>query len=248
MPTGRPLRFRMLNRLGILSHINWQARMTVNGARIKVPLMGGIGLNNFRPAEPWLDGLIAHLLRQGAGAFVGAGVNIGQTLIKVKSIDARQPYIGFEPNPLCVDYVDALIRANNFRDCRVVPVGLGEKPALMPLFSRDQLDSAASVVEGFREDGEFRPQQVVAVQALDEVAQTLEIGPVAVLKVDVEGAELEALTGAHGVLAEWRPFILCEVLPVYDEASSQGQFRKMRQTSLERLLKQLDYRIGRIDH
>ena len=61
--------------------------------------MGGIGLNNFRPAEPWLDSLIAHLLRQRAGAFVDAGVKIVQTLIKVKSIDARQPYIGFEPNP-----------------------------------------------------------------------------------------------------------------------------------------------------
>ena len=115
---------------------------------------------------------------------------------------------------------------------------------MMPLFSRDQLDSAASVVEGLREDGEFRPQQMVAVQALDEVAQTLEIGSVAVLKVDVEGAELEALNGAHGVLAEWRPFILCEVLPVYDEASPQGHFRKLRQMRPERLLQGMDYRLG----
>ena len=76
-------------------------------------------------------------------------------------------------------------------------------------------------------------QQVAAIQALDEVAQTLEICPVAVLKVDVEGAELEALNGAHGVLAEWRPFILCEVLPVYDEAGPQGRFRKLRQMRLE---------------
>ena len=35
--------------------------------------------------------------------FIDVGVNIGQTLLKLKSVSSEIDYIGFEPNPICVN-------------------------------------------------------------------------------------------------------------------------------------------------
>jgi FkbM family methyltransferase len=245
---NRHFTVRLLNRLGILPYLNGRTRIKVNGLPIKIPLMGVTGLNNLWLTEAWLIDLIARLLEIRAGLFVDVGTNIGQTLIKVKSVNARQPYIGFEPNPICVAYLEALIRVNHFNDCQVVPVGLAEKPAVLPLFSRNHIDSAASLVDGFRDRGEYASQQYVTVQCFDHIAESVGISDMAIFKVDVEGAEVEVLTGAREMLAKSRPFILCEILPVYDETSERGRFRKARQIRVEGLLKELSYGMGRIDH
>jgi hypothetical protein len=40
--------------------------------------------------------------------------------------------------------------------------------------------------------------------------------------------------------------VLCEVLPLYETASELGRFRAERQSRLERLLSDMDYRIWRV--
>ena len=41
--------------------------------------------------------------------FIDVGVNVGQTLLKLKSISSEINYLGFEPNPNCVNYLKNLI-------------------------------------------------------------------------------------------------------------------------------------------
>lgn len=53
------------------------------------------------------------------------------------------------------------------------------------------------------------PGRGVASVTVDSLAAVH--GPPAVLKVDVEGAEVEVLTGARRVLAEAKPVVVCEV-------------------------------------
>lgn len=67
---------------------------------------------------------------------------------------------------------------------------------------------------------------------------------VAVVKVDVEGGELEVLQGMRAMLARDRPIVLCEVLPVYTAGNT---VRLERQHALEALLtRELRYGLQRV--
>ena len=110
-----------------------------------------------------MSGLLEVLLPLQPGTFMDVGVNVGQTLIQLRTLDAKRPYVGFEPNPACVFYVNELIRLNTFLSCTVFPVGLHTSDCVMPLarFSESVTDSCASVVDGFRPDQEVYSEQLV---------------------------------------------------------------------------------------
>ena len=62
---------------------------------------------------------------------------------------------------------------------------------------------------GLSQTGGSEEQQTVVTVTLDWLAERLPLPDV--IKIDVEGAELEVLTGALGVLEKKHPVILCEV-------------------------------------
>ncbi len=72
--------------------------------------------------------------------------------LEVKSIDPKENYIGFEPNPSCIMYVDELIRVNKLRNCTIVPVGLFTEDKLLnlDLYEDNLTNSGGSIIKGFR--------------------------------------------------------------------------------------------------
>jgi FkbM family methyltransferase len=188
--------------------------------------------------------IIQLLLPLKTGFFFDVGVNVGQTLIKVKSVDENAPYIGFEPNPHCVYYVKELIRINGFNNTEVIPVGIAEESRLLPLFfySEGDLDPAASVVENFRAENIIKTEFVPCF-SYDSISSSLADRPISILKIDVEGAELSVLKSMYRAIGIHRPFILIEILPIY---SAQNKPRLDRQIEIEQIATSLNYSIFRI--
>jgi FkbM family methyltransferase len=215
---------------------------------VKIPVLGGIGASNTALSEPWLFPILAHLLTVKEGVMIDVGVNLGQTLIKLLALDGTRRYVGFEPNPHCVHYANAVAVANAARQVTILPCGLSDRFGVVRLYSRGTTDSAASVIEGFRDAGAYSESSLVCVAPGDDVLSTIEPGPVAIIKVDVEGGELEVLAGLDRTIVEHRPFILCEVLPVYDEASSNGAMRRARADTLLKRLFDLKYDVYQMSH
>jgi hypothetical protein len=148
----RPLVDRLKGgRLGAL--VNLTARYEVNGRSVLVPVLSGIGFDNLAAYEPWMDRVVALLLRRKPGAFVDVGANLGQTLLKVKTLAPEVPYVGFEPNPVCCHYLEKLIAINRFRSCTVLPVGLSNTAGLVSLHTRTDSDCSGSIVPGLRAPG-----------------------------------------------------------------------------------------------
>jgi FkbM family methyltransferase len=139
-----------------------------------------------------------------------------------------------------------LISVNRFTRCTVVPVGISNRTGIMKLFMNPDADPSATIVEGFREPERYVRSVPVPVFVGDDVLDSMGVGEVAVVKIDVEGGELDVMEGLQHTLRRSTPYVFCEVLPVFDEHSDMGRFRLRRQSQLQGLLGDLGYDIFRI--
>lgn len=237
------LSLRGLRKLGILRRLNLRWRSRTRGLPQVIPLLGGVGIEHFYDYEPWMPSLLSSLGLGPGQTFLDIGVNLGQTLLSFKSVYPDLPYVGFEPNPLCVSYTRELTLANSFGDVRLYPAGIGERASvgMLDVFDESDVGASASVILGFRPDsGRQQPVCLLGFTEVDPVLSTLDVGAI---KIDVEGAELEVLKTLLPLLRKQRPPVLLEVLPTYD---GQEQSRVHRQRDLGDLLSLANYKIFRV--
>lgn len=227
----------------VLKKVNYTREVNVFwGGGMRIPSIHGIKCDI---SEPWMTNLLVRALRKQSGVFMDVGVNLGQTLVKVKAIESGREYIGFEPNPLCVSYVQNIIKENRLQNTTLVPVGLFTKDCVLKLdlFSESGTDSAASLISDFRPGEKIHSSIFVPVFSFDSLAEFFDEKAVGIIKIDVEGAELEVIKSLLNVIRRDHPILLMEVLPVY---SAENTFRRIRQDELESIFKGEGYRIFRI--
>jgi FkbM family methyltransferase len=172
------------------------------------------------------------------------GVNIGQTYIKFKQINQSAKYIGFEPNPVCYDYSKKLLELNNDQNSILVPVGLGEKSGLISFYASTQASSDGTMIEQLRINNANITKQIIPVFRFDDIYGDFDLSGNIVIKIDVEGAELNVIQGMHNFILEKQPIIICEVL--HADAQEKQDFNKKRNDELVEILRKLDYVIYKI--
>jgi FkbM family methyltransferase len=134
-------------------------------------------------------GLYKRLLGLADGLFVDVGVNLGQTLIQLRQIDRERPYLGFEPNPDCLHYVDTLIRRNSYAHVELLAVGIGENTGVLSLYLPPgrSTDSTATLIKDLRPDRDYDARQV-PIFSEDHLVGLIGDRKLGVVKVDVEGS------------------------------------------------------------
>ena len=153
------------------------------------------------------------LATQG-GAFIDVGVNIGQTLIKVLAIDSKRTYVGFEPQIGCCFFVNQFLADNSLSQAMIIPLALSDSNSTLSLYSNSFYDEMASIVGKNQVDGKTRCSvTIVGSRIGDEVMEEIKLADIAVIKIDVEGAELRVLSGLTNTLRTKRPIVIFEVLP-----------------------------------
>jgi FkbM family methyltransferase len=205
-----------------------------------------MGFYHFLPTEPWFNGVLEQLFRLKHGSMVDVGANLGQTLLRFKSLKNDAPYYGFEPNNGAYFYLSELVRINRFKNTFLFPVALTDATGITTFYRRHRTDVSSTIIRGakaFTTAG--NAIQVPAFKGDDVVAQK-RMDTIAVIKVDVEGAELEVLRGFKHTLQTQQPFVICEILPVYHLDSENLRQRKKRQKILLAELKELHYVVYRI--
>lgn len=235
---------KVLDKIRLLKFLNLKLKISQNNSYFMIPILGGIGTNNLIPSEKWMLDILKVLIGVKGGSFLDIGANIGQTLIKLKSVVPEIGYFGFEPNPVCIHYLNDLIIANNFKNCKIFPIGLNEKTQISKLifYQEDNADSSASMVPGFRKSREIK-EEYISCFNIKDIAKEVSFSKVGIVKIDVEGAELEVLKGLLPMLESERPFIILELLPVY---SSANNVRFNRQIEIENNLDEIGYKILRV--
>lgn len=236
---------RVLNKFNLLHKVNVVGKIILNNKQFKIPVLGKTGFLNMWMTEPWMIKLLEIVVPLSPGIFVDVGVNSGQTLLKLKSVSGQTEYIGFEPNPSCIFYVNELVRINGFKNVSLLPVGISTETQLGKLFFFDEsaMDSSASIVADFRPGQKIEKAEYIPVFSIVAIKQKMDIGKIGIIKIDVEGGELEVLSDLETDIIANQPILLIEILPVYKEDNIK---RLQRQNGIEALFLKWDYTVYRV--
>lgn len=240
----KKLLIRLFRKTGILKKISISPQIKIYGRKLKIPIINEIGISNYlHLSEPWMHHILDQLL-DSEKTFIDVGVNLSQTLLKVKAINSSVSYIGFEPNPLCVFYTNEVGKQNLFEKVQIYPVGLSIESTVLNLnlYNNSDHDSGASIIEGFRDSNSITKKIHVPVFNFSDIklSSTLRTG---IIKIDVEGAELEVIQGVLKLIEEDKPYIFIEILPAYNDKNT---VRIDRQNQIASILTSLNYTIYRI--
>ena len=196
-------------------------------ARAPVPIAGGIGhLLVVSTADLPLDHAHAGLIVRGTleppvqealrrllapgDVFYDIGANVGFfTLLGARLVGPAGRVVAFEPVPWCARAVGNNIELNEFGHAQIRAEAVGDADGVARLFVVGE--ASWSHLESTGRHADVRDEIDVAVVALDSLVAAGTLPPPDVLKIDTEGAELQAIEGARATIARHRPAIVCEL-------------------------------------
>lgn len=111
--------------------------------------------------------------------------------------------VAFEPQSALADYLNQACRALNLNNTTIVQAGVSSRSGTMDLYVPSPNSPEASLIR--HGDAQTTP---VSVVTLDEYFSASK--PISLLKIDVEGAELDVLKGAEKILRRDHPTLVFE--------------------------------------
>ncbi len=135
--------------------------------------------------------------------FVDVGANIGfLSLVGAKAVGKTGKVYCFEPVPSTYTILEENKRINNFQQMELHQFALGNKTEKVQIYAEDENRGGASIVNHVSEKG-----IKIEVKKLEKINLSDKIN---VIKIDVEGLELDVLKGAEKILRKDQPKLIIE--------------------------------------
>jgi FkbM family methyltransferase len=175
--------------------------------------------------EDLIREFISAVPRGRRGTVLDIGANVGTHSLAFAR-HFRQVH-AFEPNPQLWESFTRNIELNELDNVRLHKTGLGDQEAELPFYLIDKKNYGLGTFSKAEQyDLPLREVGRMKVAKGDGYTERAEIGPVDAIKIDVQGFELEVLTGLARLLERDRPFVWLEVGP--DTASTVETLRALR--------------------
>jgi FkbM family methyltransferase len=159
--------------------------------------------------ESPVQSALASLLRPG-DIFYDVGANLGFfSVLAGRLVGPTGRVYSFEPVPRNVASVRENARLNRMEQIEVFPIAVSDRTGVSDLLLSHHVGGAALPEAGPPPD--HSETALVATARLDDLLRDAKVRPPAVVKIDVEGAELQVLEGLRSILATQRPVVLLEV-------------------------------------
>lgn len=149
--------------------------------------------------------LFRQLVPRG-GTVVEVGANIGSLTVPLSRMAGPSgQVIAFEPQRAVFNVLCGNVALNGLSNVTPLRVAVGRAPGriAIPLLGYGDKGNYGGVAVGARSGG---PMEDVAMDRLD----SLEVPRLDLLKIDVEGAEVDVIVGAEALLQRFRPAIFVE--------------------------------------
>ena len=156
--------------------------------------------------EPLVQEALRRLLRPGDVVY-DIGANVGFfTVLAARLVGSGGAVVAFEPLPSTAEALRRNAALNGFAHVTVVARAVGRAAGAAKLALREESTWARLAAPG-----ETGPTVEVEMVAIDDLVGSGAIRPPALVKIDVEGAELEVIAGMRRTIAAHHPTILCEM-------------------------------------
>ena len=171
--------------------------------------------------EPGINKLITRIVieldnQKDSGWFFDVGANVGLYTWEVRKVCPTRKILAFEPDPENIKLLEKTLRGANLQNVEICKYALSNQLAEVSFF-QDNLTSATGCVAGKNKpwieqylngsSNEIR----VKTETLDSVVRQ-DRSP-SLIKIDVEGHEVEVLQGARNTLSEAKPLMIIESFP-----------------------------------
>ena len=174
--------------------------------------------------------------------FYDVGANVGfLTVLAARLVGPGGAVHAFEPVARNVETIRRNVRLNGWSNVRVHPVAVSAASGEQELLVTDYCGGASLSSAGVTVPGVVK-KIVVPTVSIDDFVRQGKAAPPSVVKVDVEGAEVDVLRGMEHTLRAHRPVLLYEV----DDADEAVMRR--RWAELDNFVAAAGYRATRVEH
>lgn len=165
-------------------------------------------VDDYEPAE---TSFVRSHLKEG-DHFLDIGANIGWFTMLASTIVGKGGRItSFEPRPITLQHLKSSIEINQLEEMVTVHgVGVSDVTGETYLSWQEGTDNPGGSFVSTIALGGNMASQVIRLVSLD----SLDIGKVNLVKIDVEGSEYKAMTGAKKLIDQSRPTVLSEINPI----------------------------------
>ena len=135
--------------------------------------------------------------------FVDVGANIGlMSIVASSAVGNEGKIFSFEPHPETAKILRFNIDLNAIKNIEIIQKGVGSSTGQAKIYDRwDVNRGGASLISSNSEQESFD----IEIVKLDDVLQSSSVD---MIKIDIEGYELEALKGAKNIIGSEKPPIL----------------------------------------
>jgi FkbM family methyltransferase len=163
--------------------------------------------------EPLETRVFVELLSPGV-MVVDAGANFGHYALTASSLVGRNGLVfAFEPHGPTHSLLSRNAGLQQHRNLRPVRAGLGAEDAELPIYADAGNPGGHSFLDWNRRE-DTGTAETVPIFALDGfLAREAPGRTLSMLKIDVQGFEMDVLNGAAETITRDRPNVLCEVTP-----------------------------------
>ena len=184
-----------------------------------------------RPVQEAITSLL-----QSGGVCYDIGANLGFfSLIFGRLVGISGTVYAFEPVPQNASMIERNSRLNGIINIKVLRLALARDDGNSELLLARHVGGAVLKNVGVPPD--FAGSLMVKTAAVDTLVESQQIKPPRIVKIDVEGAELDVLQGMERVLRRWKPTVILEL----DDETAAGCEEKV--SVCQSFLHNLNYRI-----
>lgn len=164
------------------------------------------------------------------------GTNYGTTILQFANLVGQDGVTyGFEPDPINFAICKTNLELNDNSNVFVENVGLGSKNGKVSLIVDTESNRGGNRI-GIPTQG--KESHEIDICVLDEWVASKGVRKIDLVKIDVEGYEMEVLKGASNVLSRYRPILFIEL----DDNNLRQQ--NSSADELVRFLEKLDYSLS----
>jgi len=168
-----------------------------------------------------------HALKPGE-VVVDVGANVGAFTIKAAlAVGDSGKVIAIEPEIHNCQMLAQNVNDNGLRNVQIVPMGAWSSKKELPLYVSDSIGGHTFNEESSKLFDYRETQETCQLDTLDNILAKLTTKNVDFIKMDIEGAEIEAIKGAHDTLMRCSPHMAIAAYHIVDGEPSYKELTKL---------------------